>query len=138
MLKLSLLAGLLAGLSLSPLAQADRASDAAHYYEDALTRYERRDDAGAIIQLKNALKADARMLPALVLLGQTYSRKGEYAAAERVFADAERLGAARAQIVTYQARVYFEQAKYAALLEKFGAEGLPPAPRRDRVARREP
>ena len=32
-------------------------------------------------------------------------------------------------IVTYQARVYFEQAKYTALLEKFGAEGLPPAPR---------
>lgn len=131
MLKPILMAGLLAGLGLSPLAQADRAADAARYYEDALSRYERRDDAGAIIQLKNALKEDARMLPALVLLGQAHVRRGEFAAAERVFADAERLGAARGQIVTYQAQAYFEQAKYKPLLEKFGADGLPPAPRLD-------
>jgi len=129
MLKSILMAGLLGGLILSPLAQADRAADAARYYEDALSRYERRDDAGAIIQLKNALKEDARMLPALVLLGQAHLRRGEFAAAERVFADAERLGAARGQIVTYQAQAYFEQAKYKPLLEKFGADGLPPAPR---------
>lgn len=83
MLKPILMAGLLAGLGLSPLAQADRAADAARYYEDALSRYERRDDAGAIIQLKNALKEDARMLPALVLLGQAHVRRGEFAAAER-------------------------------------------------------
>ncbi|MDP1927867.1 MAG: PEP-CTERM system TPR-repeat protein PrsT [Thiobacillus sp.] len=129
MLKPFLLAGLLAGLSASPLALADRAADASHYYENALTRYEKHDDAGAIIQLKNALKEEPRMLPALVLMGQAYGRRGEYTAAERVFADAERLGAARASIVTYQARAYYEQAKYQALLEKFGAEGLPPAPR---------
>ncbi|MBU4498577.1 MAG: tetratricopeptide repeat protein, partial [Gammaproteobacteria bacterium] len=129
MLKPYLLAGLLAGACLSPLALADRAEDASRYYENALTRYERHDDAGAIIQLKNALKEDSRMLPALVLLGQAYARRGEYAAAERVFADAERLGAARASIVAYQARAYFDQGKYQALLEKFGDQGLPPTQR---------
>lgn len=131
MLKPILMAGLLLGLGLSPLVRADQAADAARYYEDALTRYEKHDDAGAIIQLKNALKADTRMLPALVLLGQAHLRRGEFAAAERVFADAERLGAARAQIVTYQAQAYFDQAKYKSLLEKFGVDGLPPAPRVD-------
>ena len=69
----AMLAGLLVGLGVSPLALADRETQAARYYEDALMRYERRDDAGAIIQLKNALKEDARMLPALVLLGDRKS-----------------------------------------------------------------
>ncbi len=119
---------LIGGITASP-AQADRAVAASRFYEDALVRYERRDDAGAIIQLKNALKEDARMLPALVLLGQAHGRRGEYAAAERVLADAERLGVARAQIVVHQAEAYFGQGKFRALLEKFGADGLPAAPR---------
>ncbi|HRK78595.1 MAG TPA: PEP-CTERM system TPR-repeat protein PrsT [Thiobacillus sp.] len=127
----ALLAGLLVGLGVSPLALADREAQAARYYEDALARYERRDDAGAIIQLKNALKEDARMLPALVLLGQAHLRKGEPAAAERVFADAERLGAARGQIAVYQAQAYLDQGKSRALLEKFGADGLAPQARLD-------
>jgi putative PEP-CTERM system TPR-repeat lipoprotein len=131
MLKFSLMAGLLIGMSVSVPAQADRETQAARYYEDALTRYERRDDAGAIIQLKNALKEDARMLPALVLLGQAHLRKGEPAAAELVLADAERLGAARMQIAVYQAQAYLDQGKSRALLEKFGADGLPPQARLD-------
>lgn len=126
-----LLAALLAGALFAPLAHADSAENASRYYEDALKRYDARDDAGAIIQLKNALKEDARMLPALVLLGQAHLRKGEPAAAERVLADAERLGAARAQIAVYQARAYLDQGKYRALIEKFGADGLPPQARLD-------
>jgi len=124
-----LLAILLTGALLAPLAYADSAENASRYYEDALKRYESRDDAGAVIQLKNALKEDNRMLPALVLLGQAYLRKGEPAAAERVLADAEKLGAARAQIATLQAQAYLAQGKSRVMLEKFGADGLPPKAR---------
>lgn len=125
MLKLVLITGLLAGLALPPAAQADRETQAARYYEDALARYERGDDTGAIIQLKNALKDDPKMLPALVLLGQAHLRRGEPAAAERVLADAERLGASRAEIAADQAKAYFDQGKFRVLLERFGAVGLP-------------
>ena len=124
-----LLAILLTGVLFVPLAHADSAENASRYYEDALKRYERRDDAGAIIQLKNALKEEARMLPALVLLGQAHLRRGEPAAAERVLADAEKLGAARAQIATLQAQAFLAQGKSRVMLEKFGADGLPPAAR---------
>jgi putative PEP-CTERM system TPR-repeat lipoprotein len=126
-----LLAILLTGALLAPLAYADSDENASRFYEDALKRYERNDDAGAIIQLKNALREDNRMLPALVLLGQAHLRKGEPAAAERVFADAEKLGAARAQVAVYQARAYLDQGKYRALIEKFGADGLPQQGRLD-------
>ncbi|MCA1979514.1 MAG: PEP-CTERM system TPR-repeat protein PrsT, partial [Thiobacillus sp.] len=125
------LALLLAGVLVVPLAYADSAANASRYYEDALKRYTRRDDAGAIIQLKNALKEDARMLPALVLLGQAHLRRGEPAAAERVLADAERLGAARAEIAVYQAQAQLAQGKSRVLLERYGADGLPPAARLD-------
>jgi len=124
-----LLAILLTGALLAPLAYADSAENASRYYEDALKRYERKDDAGAIIQLKNALKEDNRMLQALVLLGQAYLRKGEPAAAERVLADAEKLGAARSQIAALQAQALYDQGKYRILLEKIGPDGLPAAPR---------
>lgn len=112
-----------------PAQTADRAELASRYYEDALVRYQRKDDAGAIIQLKNALQQDPKMLPALVLLGQVYLRKGEPAAAERVFLDAEKLGVDRGQIVIYYVQSYFDQGKYKLLLEKFGPDGLAPSAR---------
>ena len=126
MLKALLLAVCLSGGLVSQVF-ADTAEQAARYYEDALSRYERRDDAGAVIQLKNALKQDRRMLPALVLLGQVYLRQSQPAAAENVLADAERLGAARAQIAVLQAQAYYDQGKFRALIDKFSANNLPPA-----------
>lgn len=127
---------LLASALWLPPAYADSAVDASRYYEDALKRYERRDDAGAIIQLKNALKADAKMLPALVLMGQAHLRAGDPAAAERVFADAEKLGAARGQLATLQAQAYLAQGKTRLMLERFGADGLPPKARLDMLLMR--
>lgn len=129
MLKRTLIVSLLAGLTLSFPVRADREAEAARFYEDALTRYGRGDDAGAIIQLKNALKEEPKMLPALVLLGQVHLRRGEPAAAERVLADAERLGAARAELAVLQARAYFDQGKVRLLLERFGPDGLAPQAR---------
>lgn len=43
---------------------------ASRFYEDALARYEKKDYAGAIVQLKNALQIDRKMLPVQVLLGK--------------------------------------------------------------------
>ncbi len=105
---------------------ADKAELASRYYEDALVRFQRKDDAGTIIQLKNALQQDPKMLPALMLLGQAHLRKGEPAAAERVFQDAEKLGIARGQIVTHYVQAFYDQGKYKLLLERFGADGLEP------------
>lgn len=132
----ALLTALLASALLVLPAHADSVEQASRYYEDALKRYERRDDAGAVIQLKNALKADSRMLPALVLLGQAHLRRGEPAAAERVLADAEKLGAARTQIATLQAQALLAQGKSRVMLEKFGADGLPPQARLDMLLMR--
>jgi len=71
---------------------------AARYYEDALTRYERRDIHGAIVQLKNALQVDRNMLPVHVLLGKALLSNGEVGAAEVAFTEALRLGVNRAQV----------------------------------------
>lgn len=60
------------------LAQTDN-SKAARFYEDALGRYERRDLAAAIIQLKNALQLDKTLLPVHELLGKALLLNGEAA-----------------------------------------------------------
>jgi putative PEP-CTERM system TPR-repeat lipoprotein len=111
---------------LPPAYAADSAEKASGYYEDALLRMERNDTKGAIVQLKNALQQDARMLPALVLLGRAYLKDGAPLGAERVLADAERLGAGRSEIIAMQAEVYNLLGRNDELLERFSPEGLPP------------
>ena len=77
------------GIGLTPLpALAQSNTKAAGYYEDALTRYEKKDIAGAIIQLKNALQADPNNLSVQLLLGKALLRSGEAAAAEVAFNEA--------------------------------------------------
>jgi hypothetical protein len=67
-LLLALLLALMAGPG--PGRAGPKQEDAVRYYEDALTRFQRDDTAGAIVQLKNALQQDPRMLTARVLLGR--------------------------------------------------------------------
>jgi putative PEP-CTERM system TPR-repeat lipoprotein len=110
----------------TPAFAADRADKASAFYEDALVRMERNDTKGAIIQLKNALQLDGKMLPALVLLGEAYLKSGAPLGAERVLADAERLGADRSQIIALQVQAYNLIGRNEALLERFSPEGLPP------------
>jgi len=121
-----LLAILLTGALLAPLAYADSAEKVSRYYEDALVRMDRNDAKGAIVQLKNALQQDPKMLPALVLLGKAYIKAGEMLGAERVLADAERLGADRSQIIAMQVEVYNFLGRNQELLERFSPDGLPP------------
>lgn len=121
-------AALLAGLLLSwPAAAADRAMKASEYYEDALVRLNRNDTKGAIIQLKNALQQDSKNLPALVLLGKAYLKAGQPLGADRVLADAERIGADRTELIATQVEVYHLLGRNQALLDRFSPAGLPPA-----------
>ncbi|KQP43447.1 XrtA/PEP-CTERM system TPR-repeat protein PrsT [Pseudorhodoferax sp. Leaf274] len=108
-----------------PAGAAD--SKAGRFYEDALTRYERRDMPGAIIQLKNALQIDKNMLPVQLLLGKALLANGEVAAAEVAFNDALRLGVDRAEVVLPMARAYLAQGKHRLLLDQpaFAMGGLP-------------
>ncbi len=121
-----LLALLLSTLAPHPAWAADRAEKASDYYEDALVRMQNKDTRGAIVQLKNALQQDSKMLPALVLLGRAYLDSGSPLGAERVLADAERLGADRSLIIAMQVEVYNLLGRNQALLERFSPDGLPP------------
>jgi hypothetical protein len=54
-----------------------------------------------------------------LLLGQVQLRNGDPAGAERVFANAEKLGIDRSQIATEYAQAFYQQGKLKALLENF-------------------
>ncbi len=111
------------------LATAASAADpkASRYYEDALLRYERQDLAGAVVQLKNALQIDRRMLPAQVLLGKALLANSEVAAAEVALLEALRLGANRAEVAAPLAQAAIRQGRPEAVLEdaRYAIEGLP-------------
>jgi putative PEP-CTERM system TPR-repeat lipoprotein len=98
---------------------------AASYYEDAVSRYDRGDVDGAIIQLKNALQQDPKLLSAQVLLGEAYLKTGAPAAAEVAFSDAEKVGVDRSLIAPRLAQALYQQFKYQAVLDRVRTTGLP-------------
>ncbi|MGH8682539.1 MAG: XrtA/PEP-CTERM system TPR-repeat protein PrsT [Burkholderiales bacterium] len=114
-------------LALAGPALAQRSDKASQAYEDAAARFERNDVPGAIIQLKNALQQDARMLAAQVLLGKALLAAGQSADAEAAFAKALELGVTRTEIAVPLAQALHYQGKYEQLLERAPAEGLPRA-----------
>lgn len=118
-------------LATGALAQASVDTRAARYHEDALQRFERNDHAGAVIQLRNALRIDNRMLAVHVLLGRALLADGDAAAAEAAFAEALRLGVSRAEVVVPMAHALIAQGRQPDLERdaRFTAEGLPPATR---------
>ena len=121
-----LLLTLLVLVAPSSYAQANR-DKAARFYEDALQRYERKDIAGAIIQLKNALQIDKNMLPSQVLLGKALLTSGEAAAAEVAFNEALRLGVNRAEVVIPFAQSLSAQGKQQSIFDdqRLSPAGLP-------------
>jgi putative PEP-CTERM system TPR-repeat lipoprotein len=120
--KILLTAGFAAVVS-TPVPAAD--SKASRYYEDALARYERNDLPGAIIQLKNVLQADQKMLAAHVLLGKALLNSGDPVGAEVEFDEALRQGVSRAEVITLLGQSYLLQGKYETLLERITPSGLP-------------
>ncbi len=123
-LSLALLA--CASLSANTMAWAADAK-ASKYYEDALTRFEKQDMDGAIIQLKNALQIDKNMLPVQMLLGKALLQNGDVVAAEVAFNEALRLGVNRAEVVVPMAQAYIAQGKQLQVLSLplFSVDGLP-------------
>lgn len=116
-------------LSLAALAGPGHADavKASRFYEDGLARFEAKDTAGAIIQLKNALQQDRNMLAAHLLLARAYLDTGDVGPAEVEFREALRLGVSRAEVAVPLGRIYLMQGKPQALLDAVSAEGLPPA-----------
>lgn len=108
-----------------PVSAAD--PKASKLYEDALSRFEKKDLPGAIIQLKNALKIDRSLLPVHALLGRALLGNGEAVAAEVALDEAVRLGVNRAEVVIPLARAVVAQGRAKDLLEqpRFSDAGLP-------------
>lgn len=102
-------------------------SSASRYYEDAQQRFEKRDAAGAIIQLKNAIQQDRQMLAAHLLLGRVLLSEGDAQGAEVAFEEALRLGVSRAEVAVPLAQAYLLQGKYERLLDRLAPSGMPPA-----------
>lgn len=121
-----LLVGAMLCSATTVLAQAD--SKASGYYEDALTRYEKKDYPGAIIQLKNALQRDPNQLAVQLLLGKVLLKNSDVTAAEIAFDEALRLGVNRAEVAEGLGQAYLAQGKHKLLLESRVLEpsGLPP------------
>jgi len=128
--KTASLSGLLAALLIAstPLAHAQDAAKASRFYEDALKRYEKRDIAGAIVQLRNALQADKSQLPVHVLLGQALLADSQPSAAEFQLGEALRLGVNRAEVAVALAMALNAQGKQQQVLEdpRLQPAGLPP------------
>jgi putative PEP-CTERM system TPR-repeat lipoprotein len=118
----ALLVASVATASSLPVLAAD--SKASRYYEDALTRYERKDLRGAIIQLKNAIQADQRLLAAHVLLGKALLESGDPVGAEVEFDESLRQGVSRAEVMIFLGQAYLMQGKYNVLLDRVTPAGL--------------
>lgn len=111
------------------VAAAQQGGRGAKYFEDALTRYEKKDVAGAVIQLKNALREEPGHLPALVLLGKAQLDTGDPAGAEESFSKALQLGIDRSEVAVPMSQALLEQGKFKALLDRFPVESVPAARR---------
>lgn len=101
---------------------------ASQYYEDALQRFEKKDYAGSIIQLKNALKIDNKQLAVQMLLGKALLANSDVAAAEVAFNEALKLGVNRAEVIVPLAQSLIGQARLQEVISdaKFAPAGLPP------------
>jgi cytochrome c-type biogenesis protein CcmH/NrfG len=102
---------------------------AAKFYENAVRRHEKNDVAGAIVQLKNAVQQDPKMLAAHILLGKLLLQQGDAAAAETTFEQALRLGVDRSEIAVPMARAVLQLGKPDKVLQGIGPDALPPGPR---------
>lgn len=113
-----LLAGLL-GVGLPALS--------ASFYEDALQRFESKDYAGAIIQLKNALRNEPNKLAIQFLLGRALQQNGDVVGAEVAYNEALRLGINRSEVAVPLAQVITAQGRQREMLvhPQLQPSGLP-------------
>ena len=104
------------------VAAADKAST---YYEDGQRRFERGDLPGAIIQLKNSIQEDQKMLAAHLLLGKVLLGQGELKAAEAALEEALKQGVSRSEVAIPLAQIYLLLGDRKKLLDQINTSGLP-------------
>ncbi len=102
---------------------------AASYYEDAMQRMDAKDFAGAVIQLKNALRKEPNTLAVQFQLGRALQQTGDVVGAEVAFLEALRLGVSRTEVVVPLAQVLVAQGRQQEMLAhpQLQPVGLPPA-----------
>lgn len=112
------------GLSVNAMATPEKASG---YYEDALKRYEKNEMSAAVIQLKNALQQDSKMLAAHLLLGKALLRSGDLKGAEAALEEALKQGVNRGEVAFPLGRIYLALGRPEMVIERISAAGLPSA-----------
>lgn len=112
--------------ALSAIAEATP-EKAASYYEDALRKYENNEMPAAVIQLKNAIQQDQKMLAAHLLLGKALLKNGDLKGAEAAFEEALKQGVNRGEVALPLGQIYLALGRPEAVIEKIPASGLPPA-----------
>ncbi|MBN8489066.1 MAG: PEP-CTERM system TPR-repeat protein PrsT [Burkholderiales bacterium] len=113
-------------VTLALAASAATDPKASRLYEDALQRYEKKDHAGAVVQLKNALQIDKNLLPVHVLLGKALLAQSQPIPAEAALLEALRLGVSREEVVVPLAKALLDMGRARQVLddERFAEKGL--------------
>lgn len=115
---------MVAMVSLSAQAQPARASQ---FYDEALKQYERNDLTATVLQLKNAIQADQKLLAAHLLLGRVLLRIGEYKAAEAALEEALKQGVNKSEVALLLGQVYLKLGDGRKILDSITVKGMPPA-----------
>lgn len=110
-----------------PVAGLATPEKAATYYEDALRRYEKDDIPAAVIQLKNAIQQDQKMLAAHLLLGKSLLKDGDLKGAEAAFEEALKQGVNRGEVVIPLGQVYLALGRPEVVIDRIQPTGLSPA-----------
>lgn len=97
---------------------------AVSFYQDATSRFEKKDLQGAIVQLKNALQVDPGMLAAQMMLGKVYLADSQPEGAQEAFEKALRLGVDRGEVTIPLGHALLRQGKGAEFLERFNGDVL--------------
>ncbi|MCW5614327.1 MAG: PEP-CTERM system TPR-repeat protein PrsT [Rhodocyclaceae bacterium] len=98
---------------------------ASRYYEDGLGRFQKGDVGGAILQLKNALQQDNKMLAVHLLLGRALLADGQLPAAEIALREALKLGVSPSEVAIPLGRLYLMGGRPRDVLDKVPVDGLP-------------
>ncbi len=103
----------------SEVAEADgyQSSDTGAFYEDAIVHLENNEIDAAVIQLRNAIKADASNLLAYLRLADLYLELHSPVSAENTLNQALNRGADRTLVVVPLAQAMLDQRKYQELLD---------------------
>jgi len=96
----------------APAWSATDSDESRKYVESGRSYIAKNDARAAIIELRNALKADPDNVEARRLLGEVYLRTGQASSAEKEFEQAMRRGVSRNEILPLLARALLQQSKF--------------------------